>query len=297
MIKGLDNKILLSLSYTDQFKYPLTKEEIFLRIIGREKSLSINKLETELVKMVSSGKIFVKNNFYFLKGSGNHIYTRIKRKQYSQKKWFEVEEFIRVVRLIPWIKGVLVTGSLAVNNVIENDDIDFLIIVQANRLWISRILVVFFTFLNGKKRSWNGAYSNTWCLNLWLDDNSLELPQRLRNIYGAFEICQAVWIYDKGGTKNQFFDLNKWAKKFLPNYFAFQKEVDSLETSVLSHTTNLLADFVLKELNNLLFIFQYLYMRPHMTSEKVKKNFAFLHPRDTKKQILGRWLRTYEKVI
>ncbi|MBU0974412.1 adenylyltransferase/cytidyltransferase family protein [Patescibacteria group bacterium] len=297
MIKDLDIKILLSLSYTDQFKYPLTKEEIFLRIIGQTSSYTLKQVEGELLKMVSLGKIFVRKGYFFLKGSGKHIGTRLKRKQYSQKKWLEVEEFSNVIKHISWIKGILVTGSLAVNNVIENDDIDFMIVVQENRLWITRVLVSLFTFLKGKKRSWNGRYSNTWCLNLWLDDKSLELPKRLRNIYGAFEICQAVWVYDKGNTRSKFFELNNWAIKFLPNYFSFQREVGLTEKGSLKEDHDSLFAFFLKSLNTFLFYLQYLYMKPHMTSEKVKKNFAFFHPRDTKKQILGRWLRNYKKII
>lgn len=298
MLKDLNNRILLILSYTDQFKYPLTKEEIFLRVIGQsDRSLTIKKIEKKLLELVLAGKVAVKDNFYFIKGSDKYIDVRIKRKIYSQKKWLEAKEFVRLIKIIPWVKAVLVTGSLAVDNVIENDDIDFLIITQENRLWISRILVVLFAFLKGKKRSWYGKFHNTWCLNLWLDDKSLELPERLRNVYGAFEICQAVWVYDRGNTKQVFFDLNIWAKTFLPNYFVFQKETVPYEISSSGKATNLFIDFFLNKLNSFSFFLQYLYMRPHITSEKVNKNFAFFHPRDTKKQVLGRWLKTYKKTV
>lgn len=298
MLKDLDNKILLSLSYTDQFKYPLTKEEVYLRILGsQDQSLTVEKVESKLKEMVAAGRISFKDNFYFLNGSEKFIEVRKKRKNFSQKKWLEVTEFVQIVKFIPWIKGVLITGSLAVDNAIENDDIDFLIITQKDRLWISRILVVFFTFLKGKKRSWNGEFSNTWCLNLWLDEESMELPERLRNVYGAFEVCQAVWVYDRGMTKNRFFDLNIWANNFMPNYFDFQKSATSDVINLLENNTNSVADFIFKNLNEWLFMLQYLYMKQHMTSEKVKKNFAFFHPRNTKKLVLGRWLRTYKKFV
>ncbi len=297
MRKGLSDKIILSLSYTDQFQYPLKKEEIFLRILGQGNSLTLTDVEFELSKMVIARKIFVKNDFYFLKGSSKHIHTRIKRKTFSQKKWIEVGEFVGIARHIPWIKGILVTGSLAVDNVIENDDIDFLIITQKNRLWISRILAVLIVFSKGRKRSWNGRFSNTWCLNLWLDEESLELPVRLKNVYGAFEICQAVWAYDRGDTKRKFFNLNMWAKKILPNYYIYQKRIIPLVLDTESNNINLFLDFVLNGLNSILFILQYLYMKPHMTSERVEKNFAFFHPRDTKRQLLGRWFRKYKVIV
>ncbi len=296
MFKDLGNKIILSLSYIDQFQYPLTKEEIFLRIIGKNNTFTLREVEKELVNLVSSGKLCSDKGFYSLEGSNSHVLTRLKRSKHSRRKWLEVEEFVSVVKHIPWIKAILVTGSLAVNNAKKNDDIDFLIIVKKNRLWIVRVLTVIFAFIKGKKRSWNGVDSNTWCLNLWLEDTSLKLPKRLRNIYGAFEISQAVWVFDRENSKNKFFELNSWAQEFLPNYFYFQKN-NKAEIRSGKSKDYLFTGLFLNITNNILFFLQYLYMRPHMTTEKVEKNFAFFHPRDTKKLVLGQWIRKFKKAI
>ena len=289
MSKGLNNKIILSLAYTDQFKYPLTKEEIFLRIIGKDTFVSPEKIEKTLKKMVLDKEISSGNEFYFLNGSEKNIKSRLKRKTYSKKKWQEVQEFVKLMKFIPWINGVAVTGSLSVDNAKKNDDIDFLIVTKKNRLWLSRVFVVLLLFLKGKKRSWNGDEDNSWCLNFWLDDTSLKLPKRLHNIYGAFEVCQAIWVYDREDIKKSFFELNNWAEPYLPNYFSFQKNNKSyLQKPIFVRDIPLL-----DVANRILFFIQYLYMKRHMTKERVDENFAFFHPRDTKKQIFKNWLRKY----
>lgn len=300
---GLSSKIILALSHTDQFKYPLTRDEIFLRIIGSNQEVGAAKLDKELNNLVLRHKIFIDQGLYFLKGSNKYISTRLKRREYSEKKWLEAEQFARGVKIIPWVKGIVVTGSLAADNAMKNDDIDFLIIVQENRLWISRLFIVFFSLLNNKKRSWDGDYANTWCLNLWLEENSLKMPKRLENIYGALEVCQAVWVYSRQDTKEKFFNLNNWAEKFLPNYFKYQKEnktkelPNNHELTMIEPNQNFSSiGFFLDRLNSFMFFLQYLYMKPHMTSENVNKNYAFFHPRNTKRQVLGNWIRKYREV-
>ena len=295
MFKDLSTKIILAISYTDQFKYPLTKEEIFLRLIGESNFISLEDVTSKLDSLVDEEKIFSSEGFYFLKPGVGRVETRLRRKKYSLKKWLEVKEFAELMKFIPWIRGVAVTGSLAVNNAKKNDDVDFLIITQEKRLWLSRVLVAFFLLLKGKKRSWSGAEANSWCLNFWLNEACLELPDRLKNIYGAFEVAQAIWVYDRGDIKKKFFESNNWAEKFLPNYFNFQKKNKSFIVKNNSNFGLSIFNFLLDLINHILFLVQYLYMKPHMTSEKVDKSFAFFHPRDTKKQVFSRWLRKFKE--
>ncbi|MCB9813489.1 MAG: hypothetical protein H6772_03720 [Pseudomonadales bacterium] len=293
MFKDLSKKIIFTIAYTDQFQYPLTKEEIYLRIIGNHKKVSFKFFENLLKKLVTNDKISLINGLYFLKGSEKTVGLRVNRNAYSQIKWGEAEDFVKLVKFIPWIKGVAVTGSLAVNNARKNDDIDFLIVTQNSRLWLTRIIIVLIAQIKGRKRSWDNEEANSWCLNLWLEEKTLKLPNRLKNIYGAFEVCQAIWIYEKGNTKSMFFQLNNWVIKYLPNFYLFQKNNNDKLISVKNSSQLSALKYLLDVLNQILFYLQFLYMKPHMTKESVGVNFAFFHPRDTKKLIFSKWFRKF----
>lgn len=293
MLSGLQKNIVLTLAYTDQFDFPLTKQEIFLRLVGAGGQVSKKVLDDELKNLVSKKVLVTEGEYFRLKNSNLDSSVRRFRQKYSRRKWKEVDEFVFVISKIPWVKAIVVTGSLAVDNAKLNDDVDFMIITQEKRLWLARVLLAAYAFLRGRRRSWQREEPNSWCLNLWLDESSLKLPARLKNIYGAFEICQAIWVYDRGGIKSRFFQLNSWAEKFLPNYFAFQQK--SLEKSMSNKSGLTVFQVVFDYLNTVFYWMQYLYMKPHMTREKVAESYAFFHPRDTKKIVLSRWLRRYNE--
>ncbi len=306
MINGLEERILLIFSHTFQFSYPLTKEEIILRFVGNIEDISDADLIKSLSKLLADGRLFFTNGFYHIDRDGESVKIRLNRMAYSKEKWNEVESFVRKVRKLPSVLGILVTGSLALDNVTKNDDIDFFIITENNRLWLTRIIISIFTLFSGKKRSWHGRFQNTWCLNMWLEIDQIKLPDRLRNIYGSFEVVQAVWVYDKKNTKEQFFTINSWAKNYLPNYYEFQKnnssrisknDLNNIINNNLSVVENKLVNKFLNLLNYLAYYIQKLYMIPHITREKVGKSFAFFHPRDTKKIILGKWYRKYVELV
>lgn len=293
MLSGLQKNIVLTLAYTDQFSFPLKKQEIYLRLIGESGRVSKKVLSSEIQKLVNNQVLVAEGEYFRLKNSNLDSSVRRFRQKYSKRKWKEVDEFVYFVSKIPWVKAIVITGSLAVDNAKVNDDVDFMIITQEKRLWLARVLLAAYAFLKGRRRSWQREEPNSWCLNLWLDESSLKLPQRLENIYGAFEICQAIWVFDRGGVKSKFFHLNSWAEKFLPNYFAFQQE--NLNKSKPDEPSWPTLQVFLDLINKIFFWMQYLYMKPHMTREKVAESHAFFHPRDTKKMVLSRWLRRYNK--
>ncbi|OGD67885.1 hypothetical protein A3F08_03185 [Candidatus Berkelbacteria bacterium RIFCSPHIGHO2_12_FULL_36_9] len=54
---------------------------------------------------------------------------------------------------IPYIRGVLLTGSMAEQNIKEESDIDFFVQTKKGRIWMTRGLVVFFLTIIGQYRS------------------------------------------------------------------------------------------------------------------------------------------------
>jgi hypothetical protein len=173
-----------------------------------------------------------------------------------------------------------------VQNAEAKDDVDLMIIVQTDRLWLVRPVLVLFSFLCGKRRSWNHEEYNSWCLNLWLEEHSLAVHPDKRSIYTAYEVCQAQWVLDRNQAKSKFLQANEWVRPLLPNYY-FDIVQHTTTTSRVKH--NMYVNGFWKVFNDQAYQLQKWYMKRHITTERVGKSFAFFHPRDTKRSIFQAW--------
>jgi hypothetical protein len=285
-------RILLTTAYTEQFDFPLTASEIYQRLLVNRFITREDFIES-LVFLVKARKIIYFEGYFFIVGVDEakkkklSSFRRIKR-EYADNKWLEVKEFVAFAKKIPFISGVAVTGSLAVNNTIKDDDVDFMLVTFPNRLWITRIIVILYASLKRKRRSFAKEEKNSWCFNLWVEATDLQLPQSSRSVYEAYEVIQAVWVLSRKQTARVFRNLNNWTKQviFMNNFSARTVEHDIL-------TLNMPIFSKLIDLVNLFaYLAQYSYMKPHMTREKVSKTHAFFHPRDTKSAVFENWQKT-----
>lgn len=293
----ISSRILLTLSYTEQFSYPLTKDELYTRLIVPEK-ISFATFLKVLKTLVSKKLIDSVQDYFFVSGLSKQkqlklIETRQKRTTFSIKKWREVSEFLNFAEKIPFITGVAVTGSLSVNNVVKDDDIDFMIVTSKGRLWITRLLVILYATNKGKRRSFAKEEKNSWCFNLWVEESDLQLPPASRSIYEAYEVVQARWVLSRNGVARRFLRLNKWMKKLL---YHTQDDLDVVDMPKFwLEKISFLSQFF-NFCNLFAFIFQYLYMKRHMTREKVSKTHAFFHPRDTRLVVFNNWKKVLLRV-
>jgi len=294
MSSSLQRKQLLTLAYTQQFSYPLTPFELYIRLFSSS-YISVKYFVSQLQALIDSNFVVYSQGFLFLSflstAKINKLITiRKQRSVYSTKKWREAYSFIQFAKHIPFISGIAVTGSLSVDNAVINDDVDFLIITDKRRLWITRLIVVLFASYLGKRRSFAQEEKNSWCFNLWIEESNIALPRSSRSIYEAVEVSQAVWLYSKNSINSLFYTTNSWVKK---NIY-FYKSISALRYKKLvkSYDANqriMGISNALDVLNYISYLFQYAYMKHHITREKVGLTHAFFHPRDTKKLIFSRW--------
>ncbi len=223
------------------------------------------------------------------------VLSRLESELRSQPKWREVDELMRVARKVPFLSAVAVTGSVAMNQAVLNDDLDFLIVTQPGALWIVRPLVSLIAWLKGKRRSWSREEGNSWCFNLWLESDRLTIDESRRCTYTAYELCQAEWVWDSADIARKMYRSNSWAATYLPNFFQERQimapAVGLVETdSLLARPTFSPGRWLIRLINRALFIAQSWYMAGHHTNEDVSAQKAFFHPRDTRGLVHGRWL-------
>ena len=122
MVTIQEQAVLAVIAYSAQFDHPLTMQEIWLRLLTRSGLSVVNpklKLPTLfklaalkhiLNSLVKSKKIVKKHQFYTLISHPQSFQKRQVAQQIAQEKAAVVDEFVRLVEVVPWVLGVTITG-------------------------------------------------------------------------------------------------------------------------------------------------------------------------------------------
>ena len=297
-LSASERSLLATIAYTDQFDHPLTRDELHQRLLygGSKKTLS-NDLDTLLKRGLLEQE---KNNnaqeeYLFLKGRKDICVLRKKREVCARSKQDQVTQVVKFCQATPWISAVYLTGSQAMLSAEPESDIDFMIITQPRRLWLSRLLISIIAQLHGKRRSWNHEEPGSWCFNLWLDDQHLAVEQPKQDTYRAYELFQAKVLLDKASIHQVLQRENQWVTDILPQGLA-QAGATCLQRQIPDSFTVLFSP-LLDVIDWLMWQLQHWYMKHHQTTEKVARGFAFFHPRDTRTMIYEGWVSSLQRCL
>lgn len=210
----LELAILWTLAYADVFDYPLTIEQIYRFLIGRQ--ISYAELQSFLDRHSQNpSQVNVTSGYYTLAGRESIVETRSQRAQYSARLWDNAIFYGNLFARLPFVRMVAVTGALAMNNALPGDDIDYLIVTLPGRLWLCRAMVIALVRLAALR-------GDVICPNYFLSERATFFSQR--NLYAAHELVQMVPL---SGLKvyKQIRERNKWTRDFLPNAEGQPREI------------------------------------------------------------------------
>lgn len=278
-VSTLTSQLSKPVFYSDLFDYPLTLSEIWFWQVNSH--LSLAKVKKFFSR--SFPKIRSYEGFYFLVGRRSLIKTRQQRTVYSQLKLDYAHKVVSALSKIPTIQAIFITGSLSMNNCPRYDDIDLMIVASPHTLWLTRFAVVVVLTLLGIRRSpslpehSSPRVNNKVCDNLYLDTHNLQIANQ--NLYQAHEILQAKCVFDRSQIHLQFLQQNSWVSNYLP--VAFHQ---ILKKARINHNpSTYYAGIWLGAINLFLFVIQFVYMWPKITSEKISLGSAFFHPQSQRK--------------
>lgn len=199
--------ILKTLAYADIFNYPLTVQEIHRYLVGVRAALSA--VESILASPGLSNSIALTGKYYFLPGRQEIVQTRLRRSKIARLLWPQALSYGLQISGLPFVRMVAVTGALAVNNVEEGADVDYLVVTEPGRLWVSRALIILLV----RRAALNGL---TLCPNYLVTTRSMGFDEW--NLYTAHELAQMVPI--SGFTLyRQMRRINSWTGSYLPNAY------------------------------------------------------------------------------
>ncbi|TXH02999.1 MAG: hypothetical protein E6R05_03525 [Candidatus Moraniibacteriota bacterium] len=263
----LKKAILQTIKYSDHFHFPLTLTELHQRLIGYR--ISKSSLSASLNSLIKSNLLSQKNNYYFLPQKSTLVKRRGLYARLSIPLYTYAQSLLPTLTRISSVRGIFLTGSLAMSNTDGHDDIDLMIITASGKLWTTRLLLTVYTTLLGLRRTRNASnIMGKLCLNLYLTTSSLTIPISKRSIYSAYELIQIVPLYDPHNLHAQLLTSNPWVNDYLPNY------------PMPKSTTHQISFMQYPMYEKLFYHFQYLYMKPRITREYITLDAAFFHPND-----------------
>ena len=234
----LEKQILATIVYYDILDYPLTGFEVFLYLVKENKNTNDVGtrhclVSTEIIDLLNTSEYLKKYlgqkyGFYFLKrtlsnppllrGEIDIVQQRFDRKKLADQKWKKIKKIFWIMQITPFMKMILVSGSLALGNSKDESDIDLIIIAKKKRIWIVRTFVTLLTYVLGVRRHSN-VTKNKICLNHYITDKSLQIP--FESMYNAQSYLHLINIYDSKKDKKlfrEFQEENGWIKKYVENY-------------------------------------------------------------------------------
>jgi hypothetical protein len=219
-VETVVDAITRTVAYVDVFDYPLTAEEIHRYLIGVAVPAPIvyHLLTTDAT---ISSSLTERDGYFALAGREQIIELRQKRRRIAMRLWPHAIRYGQRIGALPFVRMVAVTGSLAVDNVVPDADIDYLVVTEPGRLWLCRA----FTILIVKRAARQGV---PLCPNYFLSTNALKFADR--NLYTAHELVQMVPIFGLD-IYERMLALNDWTVEYLPNAHANPAEEPSTTLS------------------------------------------------------------------
>jgi len=199
--------IIRTMLYYDIFSYPLTSDEIHFNLGTNH--ITHDELKEELVSLCNSGYIYKMKNYFLLKDDESLIEKRITGNKLAEKKLHTAFRMSRLISKFPFVRGILLSGSLSKGYMEKDADIDYLIITYPNRVWLPRLLLMLFKktiLLNSRKN---------FCINYFIDYENLEIKEK--NIFTATELATLIPTFGSEWY-DRLYEENIWIKDYFPNF-------------------------------------------------------------------------------
>lgn len=226
-----DEEIYRLVLYYSFFNYPLKFDEVLRSCPGVSDREMFNRIVDELIK---GGLLVEKNGYLGINDSQLQIDQRIADENRLEKAKSKIERSIKVISRFPFVKSVMISGSVSKGVLKEDGDVDFFIITKNDRLWLTRTLLV----LNKKVLRLNSR--KYFCVNYFIGENELAIPDE--NMFTAVELNSLIPVYNVEIHK-ELLSANGWASNYIqPNSHLHA----DMEINVSSSRTKRFGEWLLK---------------------------------------------------
>ncbi len=205
LLTDAEISILRILLYFDIFNHPLKESEIAsYSPFGAEGSEIVNK---NLSRLCDAGLIRKSGSYYHIFIKDTAIKRRLDGEAMAEKALARARWYSGLISRFPYVRGVLLSGSISKNYMDKDADIDYFVITAPERMWICRTFLILFKkiFLFNSKKY--------FCLNYFITEESLMIPNQ--NIFTATELAFLIPTYNEG-LYHRLMSENTWYRQYYP---------------------------------------------------------------------------------
>ncbi len=260
--KALLRQTLFTVAYYNALGYYPTSFFIWKNLIdikNKKTKASLKNIVKILDELISTNKIIEHNGMHKLvkdqrlKAEYLDWYKeQIQKNKISTEKIKQAKKWAKASSWVPYLRGLFLTGTLAMKRGGTNSDWDVLVVLKKDRIWIGRLILTGWLHLI-KKRRHKQIVQNRFCLNQFVVDKKLKFKEQ--NEFFGNELIMAIQLLDASDLKNKIFKKNKnWLKEFKPN-IKFRKSINTkngFSKKVQKKAENILEIFRLAEMINAL---------------------------------------------
>ena len=199
--------VLHALLYFEVFRFPLYAHEILE--YSKQPGLSKRDVREALERMKSAGMVRQQGELYTVNEDDAVFSRRIEGGIKAAKYLKTARRLSTFISAFPFVRGVMISGSLSKGFMDKKSDIDYFIITEKGRLWISRsLLAAFRKLLPYRLRKY-------FCINYFIDTSGLKIPEQ--NLFTATEIAFIHPTYNPE-LYHEFIAANSWVhQSYFPN--------------------------------------------------------------------------------
>jgi predicted nucleotidyltransferase len=206
LVNEVDKAVIRKLLYFDIFRHPLSANEIYHFCDLKE--VTPDQINNRLQKLSQQGIIYQYGGYYFLSNDKEAVTKRINGNKLAAKYMKKALFISGIIARFPFVRGILVSGSLSKGYMDKGSDIDFFIVTETGRLWLCRSMLATVRKLLIK------PLRKYFCINYFIDTSSLEIPDK--NIFTATELAFIRPTYNPA-IYNNILKSNEWMHRFYPN--------------------------------------------------------------------------------
>lgn len=202
----MNNAVLSVLSYFEIFRYPLTITEIqhYLSI-----KISFEDLSNCLTHLVQAGIVYHFDTYYQTHPDAGWIAERQEKNARAALFLPKAYAMGHFIGQFPFVKAVMVSGSMSKDCMSEDGDIDFFLVTTPGRLWLARTILVLY------KKIFLFNSHKYFCVNYFIDTNHLEIAEK--NLFTATECATLLPVYN-ADMYQSFMAANTWVQRdYYPN--------------------------------------------------------------------------------
>lgn len=272
---------------SEYLNFPFTVEEVADYFLPK-----VNMTSEQLRSMIVAGDfrsipLHVQDG-YLVTGATQSEFSRLKREQMSAAKLESASGFARLLeRLVPFIRTVAVTGSVAYGSADRWDDIDLFIVTKRNRLWLTAFMTLVLVRLN-KLLGLRPSHLSPFCLSYVHDESGFAKESQMNRTNPLFarELLKAKPIAGADQYR-KLLENNDWVRSFYSAPYAaklqgLEQENGAGEIRHEGAFGGLSWIFDWAEGIAFAFLSRYLRIRAYLTNLKLKsqgQNFRVFQPK------------------